>query len=99
GESIAQTNQYITSGSCDIGFTAKSVVMAPEMQGKGKWVEINPITYQPIAQGVIMTKSGLEKHPNLSRAFVNMLLGEKGQAILTAYGYRLPNETIKSVEE
>ncbi len=99
GESIAQTNQYITSGNCDLGFTAKSVVMAPQMKGKGKWYEINPITYNPIAQGVVITKQGTKQHPKLSRAFVSLLLGEKGQNILAEYGYRLPNEKAKSVEE
>lgn len=95
GESIAQTNQYILSGNCDIGFTAKSVVMAPQMKGKGKWYEINPITYSPIAQGVIITKQGSQKHPNLSRAFRNLLLSEKGQKIWLEYGYRLPEAATK----
>lgn len=90
GESIAQTNQYITSGNCEIGFTAKSVVMSPQMKGKGKWIEMNQISYQPIAQGVVITKYGSEKHPNSSKAFTDLLLSTKGQKILEQYGYRLP---------
>lgn len=98
GESIAQTNQYITSGNCDLGFTAKSVVMAPEMKGKGTWVEINPITYQPIKQGVVITKHGSEKHPRSSKAFTDLLLSTEGQQILAAYGYRPLNEPVKETE-
>src|SRR6476661_6305222 len=51
GESIAQTNQYIHSGSVDAGFTAKSVVLSPEMRGKGRWIDVPKGAYQPIAQG------------------------------------------------
>ena len=40
GESISQVNQYITTQSVDIGLTAKSVVMAPQLKGKGKFQEI-----------------------------------------------------------
>ena len=93
GESIAQTNQYITSGNCELGFTAKSVVMSPQMKGKGKWIEMNQISYQPIAQGLVITKYGFEKHPNSSKAFTDLLLSPKGQKILTDYGYRLPESS------
>jgi molybdate transport system substrate-binding protein len=90
GESIAQVNQYVTSGNCEVGFTAKSVVVAPEMQGKGKWIELNPLGYQPIAQGVVITKYGSEKHPKSSKAFTDLLLSKQGQALLAEYGYRAP---------
>lgn len=99
GESIAQTNQYITSGNCEVGFTAKSVVMAPEMRGKGKWVEIKPISYEPIAQGVVITLHGIKQHPKGSVAFYNFLLSEKGREILAEYGYQLPDKPFDPTEQ
>ena len=90
GESIAQTNQYIASGACEIGFTAKSIVLAPEMQGKGKWIAMNPSAYQPIAQGAVITQHGAKQHPDASQRFFSYLFSEKGQSILAKYGYQLP---------
>ncbi len=90
GESIAQTNQYIASGACEIGFTAKSVVLAPEMQGKGNWIEMNLAAYQVIAQGAVITQQGARRHPGASQRFFAYLFSEKGRSILAKYGYQLP---------
>ena len=50
-ESIAQVNQFIAVQVADIGFTAKSVVLAPNMLDKGKWIEVDKNAYEQIAQG------------------------------------------------
>ncbi|MBK7872481.1 MAG: molybdate ABC transporter substrate-binding protein [Saprospiraceae bacterium] len=97
GESIAQTNQYIASGACELGFTAKSIVLAPEIQGKGKWIEIDAIAYQPIEQGVVITKYGVTQHSSVSQRFFDYLFSEKGRAIFSKYGYQLP-KTSSSVQ-
>lgn len=90
GESIAQTNQYITSGACELGFTAKSIVLAPDMQGKGAWIEMDASAYAPIQQGVVITKFGNTQHPEASQRFFAYLFSEKGRTILEKYGYKLP---------
>jgi molybdate transport system substrate-binding protein len=90
GESIAQTNQYILSKACDIGFTAKSVVLAPGIPQKGKWVEIDPSLYAPIAQAAVITLYGQNKHPRESRLFLEFLLSEDAREIFLRYGYTLP---------
>lgn len=87
GESIAQTNQYILSGACDIGITAKSVVLSPELKTTGTWVEINPAAYEPIAQGVIITRYGQEHHAEAAQQFYDFLFSEQADRIFAAYGY------------
>lgn len=90
GESISQTNQYIHSRSAAAGFTAKSVVVSPEMKGQGKWVELPKESYQPIAQGVVVLKHGRQNNPKLAQQFHDFILSPKSRAILERYGYLLP---------
>lgn len=87
GESIAQTNQYITSMAADIGFTAKSVVLSNEMKGKGSWMDVDKKAYSPIAQAAVILKHGKDKNTNASQKFYNYLYSNNAKAILKEYGY------------
>ena len=89
-ESIAQTNQYITIGSCEVGFTAKSVVLAPKLKDKGTWMPVPKAAYQSIEQGVVITKYGHQKHEVLARQFYDFLFAETAQQIFQNYGYTIP---------
>ncbi len=86
GESISQTNQFIASGSAEIGFTAKSTVMLPDMAHRGSWIEISDSTYQPIAQGVVLIKHN-EGTRSEAKKFYEFLFSEKGEEILRKYGF------------
>jgi molybdate transport system substrate-binding protein len=88
GESISQVNQYISSKAADIGFTAKSVVLSPEMQGKGKWMELDKKSYKPIAQGAVLLKTSKERNAPDAEAFYNYLYSEKAKKIFKKYGYQ-----------
>ncbi|HEY8027538.1 MAG TPA: molybdate ABC transporter substrate-binding protein [Burkholderiaceae bacterium] len=90
GESIAQTNQYIFSGIADAGFTAKSIVLSPEMQGKGRWIEVPKELYSPIAQGAVLLKHGVDANSKASRQFYDFLYSAKARAIFERFGYLLP---------
>lgn len=90
GESIAQVNQYIDMRAADIGFTAKSVVLAPKMQGRGKWIELPRDSYFPIEQGIVMLKHGNETNPLAARKFMEFMASAKARAILEKFGYILP---------
>ncbi len=86
-ESISQVNQYVLSSSADIGFTAKSVVTSPEMKDRGQWIEIDRKAYNPIEQGMVILKYGLDNHPVECKSFYNFLFSDKAKAILKKYGY------------
>ncbi len=86
GENIAQANQFISTRSADIGFTAKSVVVAANMAGKGKWVEVPDKDYEPILQGVVVLKhSGASAD---AQKFYDFIFSEPAKVIFRDNGYR-----------
>ncbi len=91
GESIAQTNQFIRTGSAEIGFTALSVVMSPQLEGVGSWTLLPRDQYTPIAQGILILSNGTEVPENALK-FHTFLKSENGQRILNKYGYLSNNE-------
>jgi len=90
GESITQANQFIATGAADIGFTAESVVLAPNMKNKGKWIEVDPQSYQPIAQGVVVLRYAEQNHSQEAHEFYDFLFSAPAQEIFKKYGYKLP---------
>ncbi len=90
GESIGQVNQYIDSQSVEIGFTAKSVVLAPQMQGRGTWIEVPGESYQPIEQGIVVLKHGAETNADSAQQFMTFMASAKARSIFEKYGYILP---------
>jgi molybdate transport system substrate-binding protein len=86
GESIAQTNQFITSKAAELGFTAKSVIFTPGLKKKGNYIEVDSAAYKPIAQSAVILKSNAQNIPQ-SEKFFNFLFSKKGQIILKKHGY------------
>ena len=93
-ENISQSAQYIASGSVDIGFNSKAIVLGPQLVGKGKWVEVDSSLYDPLAQGVALCKYGKENHFADSKKFMNYLFSEKSRGILLRYGFKLPKNNL-----
>jgi molybdate transport system substrate-binding protein len=90
GDSISQVNQYIHSKAADVGITAKSVVLSPQMRSKGRWIEIPKDAYSPIAQGAVILKHGQDLHARAARTFLVFLSSPAARNILKRYGYGLP---------
>lgn len=88
GESIAQVNQYVLSGSAELGFTAKSVVLDSTLNNRGRWIELPTGNYSPIAQGVVVLKRTVQD--KAAQQFVQFLRSSTARRILQKYGYRLP---------
>jgi molybdate transport system substrate-binding protein len=86
GESISQTNQFVISGSAEIGFTALSVVLSPQMKGRGAWIAISSELHAPVEQGVVLLKKKAGPGEG-ARKFYEYLAGHEAAGILKNYGY------------
>lgn len=82
GESIGQVNQYIHTQAVEIGLTAKSVVMAPSLKGKGQFVVLENAQ---LAQSMLLLKRGKER--KVATQFYVFLQSSEAQKIFEAYGY------------
>jgi molybdate transport system substrate-binding protein len=89
-ENISQATQYIDTQAADVGFTAKSLVLSPELHGQGKWVEVPTDSYQRIAQAAVILRYGDEHHRESAKRFFDFLYSEKARAIFVRMGYVLP---------
>jgi len=92
GESITQVSQYVDSKAADVGFSAKSIVVAPETAGKGKWVDVPAESYDAIAQGIVILKhaNANEANAEAARKFYGFVQSAKAREIFAKNGYKLP---------
>jgi len=85
GESISQVNTYIITGVAEVGFTTQALVKDPANKTTLYWHIIDPKTYAPIEQGMVLLK-----HAAVNAAaarFYQYMLSPSAKAILKAYGY------------
>ncbi|MGA2115847.1 MAG: molybdate ABC transporter substrate-binding protein [Bryobacteraceae bacterium] len=88
GENIAQTFEFVESGSAEAGLVAESLTLAPAMRGKGRTWEIPADAYPPLEQcGVILSRAAASPAAAQFRAW---MMGPEARAILTQYGFSLP---------
>lgn len=92
GESLSLVNHYIVSGNCDIGITAKSIVLTSRLKDKGKWIEIDQNVAHPIPQGVVIIKSQNKEENFLSDNFLKFIFTNEGKKVLEKNGYLLNKE-------
>jgi molybdate transport system substrate-binding protein len=85
GESIAQVNTYITTGVTDAGFTTQALIKDLKGEKKLYWRLIDPRSYTPIRQGMVIVKS-TKKAANAQK-FYQYMLSSAAKKILEEYGY------------
>jgi molybdate transport system substrate-binding protein len=88
GENIAQTAQFIETGSADAGIVALSLVLAPRMQGLGRWIEIPADWHAPLEQAAVLTTRGA-RNPAATR-YLEFLRSPPARTIFERHGFRLP---------
>ncbi len=87
GENIGQAQQFVATGAADIGFVAKSLVLGDDLNEKGRWVDIDPKSYNPIVQGALLLKHGTEAGKSAATRFYDYLFSTNAKQILARYGF------------
>nr|WP_299388582.1 molybdate ABC transporter substrate-binding protein [Allomuricauda sp.] len=88
GENISQTNQFVATGAAQIGITAKSTVLSPNLIHNGHWQGLDPSSYESIKQGIVVLKQNKETAADALR-FHDFIFSDKAQEILKKYGYSI----------
>lgn len=89
GENISQTAQFAYSGNADAAILALSLVRAPAMKGKGKYIVIPAEMYPPLYQGAVVIKKSA--HKSLALRFVEFLKTPDARSLFTQYGFEEPD--------
>lgn len=86
GENITQATQFVTTGNADIGITALSLVLTPNMKKEGgKYYIIPQKSHTALEQGCVLLKHAKGNAEALK--FYNFISSKKAVAILKYYGY------------
>lgn len=91
-ESISQAATYVTSKTVDLGFMAKSIVLSPEMKNVGKWIEIDPKSYNMIDQAMVGLKNGTPENQIAAKKFLRFMSSPRALEILKESGYNIPKK-------
>ncbi len=85
GENIAQTFQFVASGSAELGFVALSQLRDPAHPAGGSAWEVPQALYHPIRQDAVLLGPGAAD-PG-ARALLQWLRSAPARRVLAAYGY------------
>ncbi|OOQ57629.1 molybdate ABC transporter substrate-binding protein [Mucilaginibacter pedocola] len=87
GESITQVNTYITTGVVQVGFTTLSLVKDADIKTKLYYKVVNPKTYKPIEQSMVLVKQK-QINPQAEK-FYRYILSAPAKKIFTRFGYKV----------
>lgn len=87
GESISQINTYIATGVVDVGFTTQAFVADPANKLQLYWERIDPKTYSPIEQGMLLLKHA-SGNANANK-FYEYVLSPAAKATFRKFGYHV----------
>lgn len=88
GENITQAAQFIDTGAADAGLIALSLVLGPELQGRGHWSRVPDDVHEPLLQGYVVLRRA-QANP-LAARLAAYLAGAPAQRILARYGFDAP---------
>lgn len=90
GENVAQAAQFAQSGNAQVGIIALSLVLGPELSGKGSYSLVPDNLHQPLEQGFVITRRAADNQ--LAKEFAAYMRSPATRATMVRYGFALPGE-------
>jgi molybdate transport system substrate-binding protein len=94
GDNVSQAAQFIETGAAQAGLIAYSLVLAPNLAGRGAWAQVPEAWHRPLEQALIVTRRAATRP--LAAEFVAHLETPAARALLRRYGFALPGEGPRS---
>jgi len=85
-DNIGVATMYVASGAADIGFTALSLAMSPELMKSSSYSTLNHAFYEPIKQRMVLMKNA----PAEAVELYQFMQSAQAKSILHKYGYTTP---------
>lgn len=85
GENVSQAAQLVNTQNAQVGLTALSLAMNPELLPFGKYTMIPVHLYRPLEQGFVITKRAEDNKTAL--AFAEFMMSPVAQLILREHGF------------
>lgn len=83
-QNVSQAKQYAATGNTEVAFIPLALVKP----GEGNYLEVSDELHQPIDQALGIIKDSMKQ--TAARQFVDFLLSDEGQELLSKKGYRKP---------
>jgi molybdate transport system substrate-binding protein len=87
GENISQTASFVISGAADVGILPLSLALSPNMENKGRYVEIPTGDYPPIEQACVILSSS--KNKEAAKQFLTFIKTIAVAETLRRYGFEV----------
>ncbi|MGB7219554.1 MAG: molybdate ABC transporter substrate-binding protein [Vicinamibacterales bacterium] len=87
GENVAQTLQFVQSGSAEAGVVALSLALAPTARSAGRFWVVPLNAYPRMDQGGVILRTAIDI--DAARQFRAFLIGGAARTILRQYGFSL----------
>ena len=88
GENVAQAAQFTSSGNADGGIIAYSLALAPALRERGTFALLPDTLHAPLRQRMVL----LQRASPASASFYDYLRSPASRAILSQYGFVLPED-------
>ncbi|MBU3577257.1 molybdate ABC transporter substrate-binding protein [Polynucleobacter sp. UK-Kesae-W10] len=86
GDNIGVATTYVMTGAADMGFTALSLAKSSDVAKETSYVLVNPKSYEPIKQRMVLLKGAPPEAVDLYR----FMQSPQAKSILQKYGYATP---------